>query len=84
LHLPGLIRLRFVLSASLFIAGAIGFELIGGGYGDRHGFENMTYAMIVTLEESLEMAGVIVFIHALISYIETHYGEIRFRFQQTR
>ena len=46
--------------------GAIGVELIGGRYLELHGVENLTYAMITTVEESLEMAGVIIFIWALL------------------
>ena len=40
----------------------------------------MTYRMIVTIEESLEMAGLIIFIWALLKYIAENYKEVRFRF----
>ena len=36
--------------------------------------------MIPTVEESLEMAGVIIFIWALLKYIAENYKEVRFRF----
>ena len=35
--------------------------------------------MIATLEESLEMAGVIVFIWALLTYMSEKYKEVRFQ-----
>jgi hypothetical protein len=81
LHLPSEIRLIVLLAAILYIGGAIGVELIGNLSVDRHGRENLTYNMIVTLEETLEMAGVITFARALLIYIETNYGEVRFRFE---
>jgi hypothetical protein len=36
--------------------------------------------MIATIEESLEMAGLIVFIGALLNYCADHYKKVRFRF----
>jgi hypothetical protein len=69
-----------VVAATLLIGGAIGIELVGGRYAELHGSEHLTYSMIVTLEESLEMAGVIVFIYALLKYIADNYKEVQFRF----
>ena len=69
-----------MVAATLFIGGAIGIELVGGRYVELHGRENVTYSMIATLEESLEMAGVIVFIYALLKYIADNYKEVQFRF----
>jgi hypothetical protein len=40
----------------------------------------MIYHVLVSLEEGMEMMGVIGFIHALLAYIATHYGEVRFAF----
>jgi len=80
LRLPAKTRFTFIVAGTLFIGGALGLELVGGRYAELHGQENMTYSMIVTVEESLEMAGVIVFIYALVKYIADHYEEVRFRF----
>lgn len=79
-YLPAATRLRFLLAATLYIGGAIGVELIGSSHAELHGFENWTYSMIATLEEGLEMAGLIVFIWALLSYCADNYKEVRFRF----
>ena len=79
LRLPAKTRTTFLVSSALFISGAIGFELVGGRYAELYGSENLTYSMIATAEESLEMAGVIVFIYALLDYIADHYKEVRFR-----
>ena len=78
-RLPAKTRFTFMLAATLFIGGAIGMELVGGRYAELHGRENLTYSMIATVEESLEMAGVIVFICALLRYIADNYMEVRFQ-----
>jgi hypothetical protein len=83
-HLPVHTRLFFALAAFLYIGGAIGIELIAGRYAEQHGFNNIVFNMISTLEEGFEMAGVIVFVDALMVYIQSSYGEIRVRFQHFR
>lgn len=82
LHLPTKTRFTFLLAAALYIGGCIGFELIGGSYDELHGNDNLTYNMISTTEESLEMAGLIVFIYALLVYVADIYTEVRFRFNK--
>lgn len=79
LHLPKKVRSLFLLAGSLHMAGAVGVEMIGLRY-LRHHTLDLTYSMFVTLEESLEISGVIVFIHALLLYIEANYPEVRLRF----
>lgn len=79
LHLPGKTRLNFLLAAIIYLGGAIGFELVGGRYAELHGTHNLAYNMISTVEESLEMAGVIIFIRALLQYIAGKHKEVRFQ-----
>jgi hypothetical protein len=68
------------MAATFYIGGAIGVELIGSRHAELHGYENWAYSMIATLEESLEMAGLIVFIWALLKYCADNYKVGRFRF----
>ena len=68
---------RFIVSGVVYLGGAIGCELVGGAWAERHGADNLAYQAIVTLEEGMEMAGVVVFIWALLHFIEVHYGEVR-------
>ena len=70
LRLPPAIRVRFIVAAALFIGGSIGLELIEGVQDKTYGENNMTYELLTTLEEGMEMAGVIVFIHALLQYVD--------------
>lgn len=76
-HLPWRTRLRVALAAGLFLAGALGVEMIGGSYLARHGKPDFTYTMIATLEESLELAGSILFIHTWLTYLADHFGAVR-------
>ncbi len=68
-HLPARTRHWFIVSGAIYVGGALGIELIGGNYADLHGQENMMYAVLVTIEEFMEMLGIIVFINTLMSYM---------------
>lgn len=78
LRLPAKTRLTFLVAATLYIGGVIGVELVGGRFAELHGVRNLTYNMIVSIEEILEMVGAIVFIYALLVYIADNYKEVRF------
>ena len=65
-RLPGLTRRRFLLAGGIYLVGALGVEMLGGLRAARHGTLDWPYALIVTTEEGLEMAGLIVFIRALL------------------
>lgn len=79
LHLDPQMKTQFTIAAITFVSGALGMELVGAYYYGLHGDDNITYAMLATVEEGLEMAGIIVFINALMNYVIDHY-EIRLRF----
>lgn len=70
-NMPIRIRNGLLLSATLFLSGAIGFEMLGARLFDYSNLnKTLIYSAMTTVEESLELAGMIVFIHALMSYIE--------------
>lgn len=63
-------RRTFLIAGSLYLAGALGCELVGAYVvKDLKLGEHMLYVMITSLEESLEMVGVVVFIWALLLHI---------------
>ena len=68
-QLPSKTRLLFFLSGGLFLGGAIGVELPEGLWVEQHGRENLVFGLFTAVEESLEMFGVILFIHALTGYL---------------
>jgi hypothetical protein len=75
-HLPVSIKKLFVAAAALYIGGGIGMELLGGYIASQTGEQGLSYVIETTIEESLEMLGIVVFIHALISYIKTYLGGV--------
>ncbi len=74
--LPKIARISFIIAAMVYLTGLIGIEMLGGNYNELHGRENLTYNLISTLEESLEMLGLILFIRALLSYISSQFSKI--------
>jgi hypothetical protein len=76
--LPEPTRRLFIVSGVVYIVGAIGFELPEGMYRTAVG-ENVTiaYGFLTVLEETFEMAGVVLFIYALLRFIERRWGGIR-------
>jgi hypothetical protein len=70
-QLPRPIRIRFLASGTVYVAGALGAEVAGAIYVHyRHTEHALGYDIETAIEESLEMAGVIVFIYALAKYLE--------------
>lgn len=68
-HLPRYMQRLILLSMSTFIGGAICVEVVGGYYEYLNGRQNLGFALLTTIEESMEMVGVIIMIHALLLYI---------------
>ncbi|SHF43420.1 hypothetical protein SAMN05444274_105203 [Mariniphaga anaerophila] len=68
----------FILSAALFVGGAVGIESVGGYIKDTIGTDNWWYYTEVAIEESFEMAGVILFIYSLLDYLRVNYKTISF------
>jgi len=77
LQLPKDTRWRIVLAGVLYVGGALGCELIDGAWASVHGGENAVYAVLVTIEESLELLGCIVMIRALLLHISAYHPELR-------
>lgn len=70
--LPWPTQRRMLLAAALYLGGAVGMEVVGGVVISQTGSETtLLYDSAVVVEESLEMAGTIVMIHALMRHMET-------------
>ena len=76
--LPVRFRNLIIFAGILFVGGALGFELIGGKWTELYGQENVAYALITTCEQTLQMAGILVFIYALMSYISSNLNALFF------
>jgi hypothetical protein len=79
-QLPGRTRYRIALSGMVYVGGALGMELLGGWYYQLYRGSGIGYAILVTVEETLEMSGLVLFIFALFDYIATELKEVRFQF----
>ncbi len=69
INLPQKTRNHFVIAGTLYVSGAIGCELLGGYIFDVYTQQSIVYLFVMTLEESLEMLGIAVFIYGLLSHI---------------
>jgi hypothetical protein len=73
MHLTTVDRFRFVVAGVMYVGGAIGVEMIGGHYyWMTNRAKDLNYTLITTLEESLEMAGLTLFIFALLDHMARH------------
>src|SRR5262245_16603678 len=69
LSLPPRTRWLFAASAAVYLGGGLGVESISAWHAERFGQQNLTYALITTVEELGEMLGVVIFVYALLSYM---------------
>ncbi len=72
LHLETRFKLLFFFSLAIYIGGVIGGEMVSGYYAANLGLKNYTYAVVASLEESVEMFGCALIIYSLLEYIK-HY-----------
>lgn len=73
-------RTRLIVAGALYLGGAIGAEMLGGWYVERNTQANVGYLFIVTLEEGLEMAGLIALFRAVLLHHREEFGTIRLHF----
>jgi hypothetical protein len=68
-------RRRFIVAGVIYVSGAIGLEMVGGKYQELAGVtRNLVYEAIATTEESMEIAGLILLVHALVSLLRLELG----------
>jgi len=72
LKMPKKTFYSFMFSATIFLTGAIGFELLGANESSQHGTTTILYSVFYTIEESLEMFGLIYLIYILLTLLEKH------------
>jgi hypothetical protein len=74
LALPGKTRALFIKSGTVYVFGALGIEFFEG-----YAFVNKFHLLdqsLVLIEETMEMAGIAMFIYALIDYIQSRAPQI--------
>ena len=75
LDLPIESRRLFVLSGGIFLMGTVFLEGIGGMIYGVHGKVNLKYALVSGGGEALELSSIVLFIYALLRYIEAKVGD---------
>jgi hypothetical protein len=80
--LPAQTRRWVIIAASMYVAGALGVEMVGGAYLDAIGERNFRYELIVTVEEGLEMLAVALLLRTLLIHASLHVGALRAEFDR--
>lgn len=68
----------FIVAAVLYLSGALGFEILGAKEASLHGADTVLYAIYSTVEESLEIFGVIFLIKILLDLLNESIVKIYF------
>ncbi|ARS34820.1 hypothetical protein [Pontibacter actiniarum] len=76
LSLHSKLRFRVMLAAVVYVGGALGVELYGGYYADAFGLDNLGYALITTVEETMEITGVLLLLHALYKHLKQQLASV--------
>ena len=74
-YLPTKVRYLFLLAGSIYVGGALIVEMYNGYYMSLYGAQP-TYYVLTTLEEGMEMLGIITFIYGLMTYISSYMKDI--------
>lgn len=82
--LPRRPRRQFIVAGILYVGGALVMELPLGRWTAEHGSDNLGYALIDLVEESLELLGASLFLWALVEHLERVRGSVRVRLGATR
>lgn len=77
-RIPARTRKQFLLAALVYIGGALGMEMLSGWHYTHLGSQGYSWVILTTIEEGMEMIGIILFIQALLEYIHSNFGNIVF------
>ena len=69
LHLPRRTALLFAAAGAAYLAGTVGIEIIGNNMVSHNLQDTLPYIFATLVEESLEMLGVVLFVHSLLAYM---------------
>lgn len=80
--LPRRTAVLFFIAGAVFVTGALGFEIIGAFLADET-FFNLSYLIVSTLEETLELSGILIMLYAMLDYLQRQDIKIAFAAEQT-
>ncbi|WP_088890844.1 hypothetical protein [Leptolyngbya ohadii] len=84
LSLPARIRGGILLAGGIYISGTVATEMVTGLWESENGRTNLTYALLVAVEESLEMLGLVLFIGVLLTLLRSIAETITFQFVKSK
>ena len=82
-NMPRPIRFWYVAAALVLVAGSIGMEMFEGPYLEKHA-RDLPYFCMMTMEETMEMAGLVGLIHASLLWLERKSGGVALRLPAAR
>lgn len=78
LALPVRTRLRFGAAAFIFLSGAVGVEMLNSVIDEATAGRSMAYSIFSSIEESLEFAGVLMFLYGLLDHLRRMGASVTF------
>jgi hypothetical protein len=72
------LRVAMIAGGALFVAGAVGLEVLAGNHQSVHG-EDTWFWVLSTVEENLELLGVVVVVRALLGHLARRPGTLAVR-----
>ena len=76
LQLPSRWRMWFTIAAAIYLIGVFASDAVGDYLITAAGEPTLAYDIVLTVEEALEMTGVLIFIVMLLEYIRTFVGTV--------
>ncbi len=70
-------KILFFISGATYVLGVLGFEMIGSNLYVNTRDRNLPYMIVMTIEETLEMVGIVLFIYTLMLYIKSYFPKIK-------
>jgi len=71
--LPTITKRSFIIATCIYIIGAFVLDMVGSIFYDISGQHNIIYSILGVIEESVEMIGIIAFIHTFLNFIRTEF-----------
>lgn len=72
-------RARLLVAAGVFLAGAVGTEMVAGAHVESYGMASLTYRTLTTLEEALELLGMLLMLNFLMCQLGGRVDAVRLR-----
>ena len=83
LALPYKPRYLFLAAAAIYVSGGLLLEIPAGLEAGAHGETTLTFTVLATFEELLEMVGIVVLIRALTMYLTTELPRLKIGLSHT-